>query len=305
MSRMHRDRVGGMKALGTHERKRLSIQLLAAALANGYLVGYAKGRIFSGPTKAVCVPVLNCYSCPGALGSCPVGSLQAVLGGSKHNFSFYVVGLIMLFGVVLGRLICGVLCPFGLFQDLLHRIPTKKLKIAPKIDRPLRYLKYVLGLVMVVLLPIFLTNAYGMAPPYFCKYVCPAGTLGGGIPLLLLNENLRQLIGFLFGWKMLLLLGISLASVFISRPFCKYLCPLGAFYALFNRFSFFQMTLNQEKCIDCGLCEKVCPMEVEVRKNINHPECIRCGRCQAVCPVGAIDRGIELKRKTVGIDLKA
>ena len=301
---MHRNRIEQLKPLRKHEKKRLGIQLLAAALANGYLIGYAKGTIFTGSTKLACVPVLNCYSCPGALGSCPVGSLQAVLGGNRHNFSFYVVGLVMLFGVLLGRLICGVLCPFGLVQDLVHRLPTKKWTVPLKIDGPLRYLKYIIGLVMVVLLPIFFTNQFGLAPPYFCKYLCPAGTLGGGIPLLAMNESLRRLIGALFGWKMLTLILILMAAIFVSRPFCKYLCPLGAFYALFNRFSFFQMHLDQDKCIDCGLCEKVCPMEVEVRKNINHPECIRCGRCKAVCPTQAIHDGVQLKPRTVQIDIK-
>lgn len=61
--------------------KRPLIQLLAAALTNGYLVGFMKGKIFTGRTKQICVPVLNCYSCPGALGACPIGAMQAVLGG--------------------------------------------------------------------------------------------------------------------------------------------------------------------------------------------------------------------------------
>ncbi|MEG0392618.1 MAG: 4Fe-4S binding protein, partial [Anaerovoracaceae bacterium] len=82
--------------------KRLRIQLFAAVLANGYLLGFFKGKIFTGNTKQLCVPVLNCYSCPGALGACPIGAMQAVLGGRKHNFTFYAVGMVILFGVLLG-----------------------------------------------------------------------------------------------------------------------------------------------------------------------------------------------------------
>ncbi len=137
MPGMHRYRLRSFKL--SFQRK---VQLISAVLINGYAVGFAKGKIFTGGTKAVCVPVLNCYSCPGALGACPIGSLQAVLGGASHRFPFYVLGLLMLFGVVLGRLVCGLLCPFGLVQELLHKIPSPKLKVPKKIDRPLRWLKY-------------------------------------------------------------------------------------------------------------------------------------------------------------------
>lgn len=270
-------------------RQRL-IQLAAAALMNGYALGFQKGKIFTGPTKALCVPVLNCYSCPGALGACPIGALQTALGSRRH-FPFYVLGLLMLFGVVLGRLVCGLLCPFGLVQDLLHKIPTPKWKVPRRIDRPARYLKYVVLALLVVLLPAFAPVESGIAPPFFCKYLCPAGTLGGGIPLLLANPSLRQAAGVLFGWKTLVLAAIVIASLFIHRPFCKYLCPLGAFYALFSRFSFYQMHLDRTKCVNCKKCEQTCPMDVEITREINSSECIRCGKCKTVCPTGAISSG--------------
>lgn len=287
MSGMHRDRVKKKTRLSFQR----TMQLLAAVFFNGYVIGFGKGRIFTGGSKAVCVPVLNCYSCPGALGACPIGSLQAVLGDRRSGFPFYVLGTLMLFGVVLGRAVCGLLCPFGLVQDLLHKIPLKKFKVPTRLDHPARYGKYVVLLVLVVLLPAFAAAETGIAPPYFCKYLCPAGTLGGGIPLLLANPGLRQAAGVLFGWKTLVLAAILIASMFIHRPFCKYLCPLGAFYALFNRFSFYQMHLDREKCVDCKKCERACPMDVEVTKQINSSECIRCGKCKNVCPTGAISSG--------------
>lgn len=289
MPGMHRDRVKrGKKRRLSFQR---TVQLLAAALLNGYAVGFGRGKIFTGASKAFCVPVLNCYSCPGALGACPIGSLQAVLGGRRSGFPFYVLGTLMLFGVVLGRAVCGLLCPFGLVQDLLHKIPVKKGVVPARIDRPARYIKYGVLLVLVVLLPAFAASETGIVPPYFCKYLCPAGTLGGGIPLLLANPGLRQAAGVLFGWKTLVLAAIVIASMVIHRPFCKYLCPLGAFYALFNRFSLYQMHLDRGKCVDCRTCERACPMAVKVTKRINSPECIRCGKCKAVCPTGAISSG--------------
>ncbi len=297
MSGMHRDRL--KKGKLSFQRR---VQLLAAAVVNGYAIGFAKGKIFTGGTKAVCVPVLNCYSCPGALGACPIGSLQAALGGSSRRFPFYVLGLLMLFGVVLGRLICGLLCPFGLVQDLLCKIPAPKLRVPKKLDKPLRWLKYAVLLVLVVLLPAFAVTDTGVAPPYFCKYLCPAGTLEGGVPLLLANPSLRSLMGALFSWKALVLVVILAACVFIPRAFCRYLCPLGAFYSLFNRFSFYQIKLDKSKCTGCKKCEHACPMAVEVTKGCGGPECIRCGKCRDACPAGAITSGFACKDEQEGTE---
>lgn len=224
------------------------IQMLAAVLFNGYAIGFFKGTIFAGNSKAVCLPVLNCHSCPGALGACPIGVLQAVLGGHKHNFSFYVLGTIMLFGVGLGRLICGFLCPFGLVQDFLHKIPVKKVEIPKKVDKPLRYLKYVTLTLLVFLFSVFLVDEFGLAPPYFCKWVCPAGILEGAIPAIANNESLRAGLGFLFSWKTAILAMVLISSMFVYRPFCKYLCPLGGFYGLFNKFALFQMDIERDIC---------------------------------------------------------
>ena len=276
-------------------RFRLLIQLMAAALFNGYFMGFAKGKIFTGASKMACLPVLNCYSCPGALGSCPVGALQAVLGGNKHNFSFYVLGTIMLFGIVLGRLICGFLCPFGLVQDLFHKIPLPKLKVPKHIDKPLRYVKYLVLLLFVFLMPVFLVNQFGIAPPYFCKWICPAGILEGAFPLVAKNESIRACLGFLFDWKLAVLILVLLASIFIYRPFCKYLCPLGGFYGLFNRFAFYRLYVDKSLCVNCKQCERHCPMQVEVLKDINSAECIRCGKCKSICPTQAIQGGFLKK----------
>lgn len=274
-------------------RVRLAIQAAAAVFFNGYLTGFAQGKIFTGPTKAVCVPVLNCYSCPGALGACPIGALQNSLGGMWRHIPFYVLGSLMLFGIVLGRLICGFLCPFGFVQDLLHKIPVRKFRVPRRVDRVLRWVKYVMLFGVVVFLSLAVTTKAGVTPPFFCEYVCPAGTLGAAIPLLLVNEELRAVAGVLFDWKLLVLVAVVVAAVFIPRPFCRYLCPLGAFYGLFNRFSFYRLYVNMDRCIGCGRCDRVCPMEVQVRRTPNSPECIRCGSCKHVCPTDAIASGWE------------
>lgn len=290
MSGMHWDRVKPEQKRKWRISFQRRAQLISAVLMNGYAAGFINGRLFTGTSKALCVPELNCYSCPGALGSCPIGALQTALG-AKHQFPFYALGWMMLFGVVLGRLVCGLLCPFGLVQDLLHKIPVPKWKVQGKLDRAARYLKYVVLLAAVIVLPAFFIGKTGLGTPYFCKYICPAGTLEGGIPQMIANPQIRQLAGALFNWKVALLAAILIWSMFLSRPFCRYLCPLGAFYSLFNKCGFYQMRVDETKCVDCKKCERACPMGVEVTKNINSPECIRCGKCRDICSVKAIQRG--------------
>ena len=157
------------------------IQAVATLITNIHLPNFAKGGIYQGAEKTVCVPGLNCHSCPAAAGACPIGAFQSVVGSSKFSFSYYITGFLILLGVLLGRFICGFLCPFGWFQELLHKIPTKKL--STKKLKPLTYLKYAVLLVMVFLLPAFLVNDVGMGDPFFCKYLCPQGVLEGAIPL--------------------------------------------------------------------------------------------------------------------------
>ena len=262
------------------------IQAGATLLTNIHLPNFLKGGLYQGAGKAVCVPGLNCYSCPAASGACPIGSFQAVVGSSKFRFSYYITGFLILLGVLLGRVICGFLCPFGWFQELLHKIPTKKL--STKKLKPLTYLKYVVLLVMVVLLPVLVTNQLGMGDPFFCKYLCPQGVLEGAIPLSLANAGIRAALGSLFTWKFIVLLTVIVLSIVFYRPFCKWLCPLGAFYALLNKVSLFQMQVDQSKCVSCGKCAKVCKMDVDVTKSPNHTECIRCGMCIRACPTDAV-----------------
>ena len=262
------------------------IQAGAVLFTNLHLPNFIKGGIYQGKGKNVCVPGLNCYSCPAASGACPIGAFQAVAGSSKFRFSYYISGFLILLGVLLGRLICGFLCPFGWFQELLHRIPTRKL--STKKLRPLTYLKYVILLAMVVLLPAFAVNDVGMGDPFFCKYLCPQGVLEGAIPLALVNSGIRAALGKLFTWKLCILLAVTALSILFYRPFCKWLCPLGAFYALFNKVSLLRMKVDANACISCWKCARACGMDVDVTKTPDHAECIRCGKCVLACPTGAV-----------------
>ncbi len=267
---------------------RLAFQGVWAFITNSYLTGFLQGKIYQEKLKSICLPGLNCYSCPGALGSCPVGALQSSFSARGSKISLYVSGFLIFIGAVMGRYVCGWLCPFGLIQDLLNKIPFPKKIRTFKGDRLLRKLKYVILAVFVILLPMVVVDVTGLGEPWFCKYICPAGTLEGGVPLALLNSALRETVGFLYTWKLLILAVTVFLSIIIYRPFCKYICPLGAIYSFFNKVSVFKITLDKEKCVGCNRCVKTCKMNVDLCKNPDSAECIRCRECISVCPTGAL-----------------
>jgi polyferredoxin len=269
-------------------RARRVVQISWAAITNGWLPGYALGSVYTGDIKSICAPGLNCYACPGAFTSCPIGAVQAVIGSARYDIPYYLIGFFLLVGGLLGRFICGFLCPFGLVQEALHRIPFPRKIATFRGDKQLRLVKYAVLVVFVILLPMLFVNAVGGGQPWFCKWICPAGTLEGGIPLLSVSALLREAAGLLFTWKAGVLAAVLFFSIVIYRPFCKYLCPLGAIYALLNRYALYRYRVNMDACIQCGKCGRECPMQVDPCKAPNHPECIRCGKCKQNCPTGAI-----------------
>lgn len=267
--------------------KRRLTQILTTLLYNGNLPGFWQGRLWQGSSKSVCLPGLNCYSCPGALGACPVGALQSSFSGVFLRLPLYVMGLLLLFGLLLGRLVCGWACPFGLVQELLYKLPVPKLRRS-FFTASLSRLKYLVAVCFILLLPLAYYLLTGVGIPAFCKFICPAGTLEAALPLAAANAGLRSSLGLLFGWKLLLMLVILSASMFIYRPFCRFLCPLGAFYGLFHRLSLFGIKVDMAKCTHCDACMRKCLMDC---RQAGDSECIACGKCRSVCPTGAISLG--------------
>lgn len=254
------------------------IQVICAVLYNCNITGFAKGKIFKGRTKGICVPGLNCYSCPGAVGACPLGSLQSALVRSRFRIPYYILGLLILFGVLFGRMICGFLCPFGLIQEIIYKIPTPKIKKG-RITYILSFFKYGVLAILVIWMPV------AFAYPAFCKYVCPAGTLEAGIPLMIKNESLRALAGVLFQWKAGMLILIIFMVIFFYRGFCRFICPLGAIYSFFNKISVFGIEIKEDLCTGCNACVKSCKMDV---KKVGDKECIQCGECVIKCETKAL-----------------
>ena len=196
------------------------------------------------------------------------------------------MGIVLLFGVVLGRTICGWLCPLGLIQEMLHKIPTLKIKKS-RLTRALSWLKYIVLAVFVVAIPLWYGIRHDLPVPGFCKYICPAGTFEGAIGLLSNRNNtgLFGMLGILFTRKFVMMVIIGLACVFCYRSFCRFLCPLGAIYGLFNRFCLVGVRVDEDRCNGCGACVRNCGMDV---RHVGDHECIHCARCMESCAQKAI-----------------
>jgi len=270
------------------------VQIVSAFLLNPILPNFARGTIYSGGVKHVCIPALNCYSCPAAVGACPVGSLQVMLSSVRGYLSGklevtaawaagYVVGAIAIVGAICGRFPCGWVCPFGFLHDLLYLHK----------DRPsplpwwARFVKYAILAVFVIALPLALTSP---SSPLFCKYICPAGTAEAGIPLVghdkLVGEGIYP-VGLLFVWKIALMLGFLAGALLVSRFFCRTTCPLGAAWGLFNGVSLVGLEVDTGECTQCGFCKAVCPMDIGIFESPGDAECIRCLKCTQ-CPHSAV-----------------
>ena len=225
--------------------KRRLIQLAATLLTNPHAANLLSGKLYRGELKNFCALGLNCWSCPAAAFSCPIGALQTV-AGTGGKFGFYAAGVVLLIGLLLGRAVCGFLCPFGLIQELLNKIPSPKLKL----PRRLLGVKYFLLIVFVLILPV----VTDLGEPTFCEYICPAGTLEAGLPLIVTHEEFRPVLGKLFALKVSILFAVIVACVVVHRFFCRVLCPLGAIYGLLNRYSFWQLKFSAQTCSAWDCC---------------------------------------------------
>jgi len=265
--------------------KRRIVQFIGLLATNSYFAALPKMSFYQGTLKGVCVPVLNCYACPMAWGSCPVGTLQHFL--IVRAFPFYLLGTLGAIGLFIGRWPCGWLCPFGWLQDIVNKVKLRNIKLPDWV----RHMKFVVlvGLVGVV--------AWVTFEPWFCK-ICPAGTFGAGLPWLFFHsrgsvwsEGMDFTTG-MFTFKVIFLAVCLLAMMVIKRPFCRFLCPLGALFGLTNKFSLLQLNVDLDSCAiayakgsdftncaTCNHCSRHCPMDLKVPEQIGSVDCIRCMNC--------------------------
>jgi polyferredoxin len=239
--------------------------------------------------------VFHCYSCPLSAFACPIGVMAnyAALVPVVAEVPYLLIGMLLLVGAVTGSLICGWACPFGYVQDLLAKIVPVKISVPAWTG----HLRYVVLVGLVLLLPMIL--GYQGIP--FEKQVisicrlCPAGALEAGLPYSVQSVMAGN------GWIMSamktgILISFFVAALFIHRPWCRILCPLGGLLALFNRFSLFHIRFNPKECVECNLCRSRCSMGVKVDQNVNVTGCIRCLECTAC---GALEPAFAVPARNV------
>lgn len=266
--------------------RRLYLQLGALVAFNGFF-WRAQGKYF-------CLPVLNCYSCPVGTVSCPIGSLTAF--SLVQRIPYYIIGTLGLIGLSVGRAFCGWACPFGLLQDGLFRIPSRKWHL----PRAVNGFKYALLVVLVIGLPALL-GAGGESTGTerivddsagaldYCALVCPAGTLEAGIPGLAANSEFRERASWRTVSKLAILVVVLGLMVVSRRSFCRALCPLGAAMAVASRVSLLRLRTDPEKCTRCMRCARVCPtgsrvVPAEDGGREASAECVLCLDCTRSCP---------------------
>lgn len=220
-----------------------------------------------------------------------------------QKFPVYALGIVLLFGSILGRAVCGWICPFGFFADILDRfIRIKKLKKKSEAIFKFRYIRY--------FMVIFILSSFLWIIPYFCIFICQSANIYGLLPYYVttglegfkeaLRGNSTAHFFFVFHMASMTIL-IVFSIIFGGRWFCKYICPLGAVYGLFNLISPINVIHDSSKCVNCGRCKEVCPMDIDLARNSFEDKtgCIKCGRCTKLCKA----RNFEITIRNKGAEL--
>lgn len=211
-----------------------------------------------------------------------LGDIVKALVNGTFSVSTLSTQLITVFGIFIitalwGRFFCGFLCFFGALQELLA-VPLKKFRrkhrFPPaRLDRALRFLKYIVLAFVVVAVWVFSLSLDSSLSPWGVFGMLISGNFS-------LTSAAVLIVGFV------LLLAIMIASLFIERFFCRYLCPLGAIFTLISGKRFFKIRCNSNTCVHCNLCAKKCAMGIDVagHDKVTSGECIDCMQCISICP---------------------
>ena len=199
------------------------------------------------------------------------GTFIQKISQSSFTLMWLILGLTLLFGPVF----CGWICPFGTVQEFLGKIGRKIFKkrynhfIPIRLDMLLRYLRYIILILVVVKTATTAKLLFSNFDPYFALFN-------------IWSDEVTRL-------SLFILAVVLIVSLFIERPWCKYLCPLGALLGIFNFFRIVKLKRNEKTCINCKACDRICPMNINIStsKTVSNHQCISCMLCtdEITCPV--------------------
>lgn len=225
-------------------------------------------------------------------------------------FPWLALASFLIIGILLGKSLCGWVCPFGFIQDLISLVKRKKMGISLRTHKNLIYIKYfVLGITLLVSVSFSAAKLMGASKRYeralgvFAKTpftaLSPAETLFATLPRMLQELSNATFPGVstlppLFWVQLIIMVGVLVFAALVPRSWCKYFCPHGAIMAIMNKFSFLGLRRDPVKCAKgtCRRCVEVCPMNVRILdlpwEKFSDPECIYCLKCVDMCPDKAI-----------------
>jgi len=315
----------GKTDVGTASRVKkliLRIETLRKITQLGFFVLFNAVVFGLGPWP-ILLPIIGLLGTPSNTVGDALGALQLML--FEVTFPWLALASIFVAAIFLGRALCGWVCPFGFAQDLLTYVKKRHTEVTPRTHRDLVKVKYiVLAIVLFVSGTMAISLATGAGESYkgalgvFAQApfntVSPADTLFAvtprialeiryGIPQLLeisADEAYGSIGNAISSLQPLLLVRLVIMgfiiglAVYVPRGWCRYLCPQGAFSALFSRFSFLGLRRDPVRCTKAGCrdCVQVCPTLVPILdlpwEKFTHPECIYCLKCVDACSTKAI-----------------
>jgi ferredoxin len=223
---------------------------------------------------------------------CPFGAVETtgrlITQGDfipkTHESNFWILLSVIGATVLFGALFCGWLCPLGSIQDWIGKLGKRLLgkrynRIPKKLDRLLSYLRYVVLALVVIQTTRMINLVFVKVDPYYALFHFWTG------------EALPSAIA---------VLGVVLvSSLFVARPWCRWLCPFGALQGILQLVSPWKIRRDAASCINCGKCSRVCPMSIRVDKTeaVLDTRCNRCGECLAACPIeGGLDHALPQRK---------
>lgn len=227
-----------------------------------------------------------------------VQALEAVLALNVA----VILGLVVL-TLVFGRIYCSVICPLGIFQDLLARLHRKKNKYS--YSKEVRWLRYPVLVLFIIALVAGVGSVFELLAPYSAY-----GRIATMIfqPLWIMGNNVLATIAeradsyafysvdvWMRSLPVLIIAAVTLVVLLIlawrgGRTYCNTICPVGTILSFFARFSWLKIRFNVDKCKNCSMCSKNCKAACIDYKThtVDYSRCVVCGNCIDKCKFGAL-----------------